>query len=120
VLPIDWNIGVRYARLVLLAESIPPGGDDGQLKLALMGAGYTFLATLYGNELLTDSNPHAGESAIMNHLTAGDARTVTVCGDSLGGALATLLTVSSTVRIWCRSFFPFCLCLMHTSTRSMN
>jgi hypothetical protein len=164
MLPIDWNTAIKYAKLVQLAESIAPAGDDDSLKSALTTAGYTYLETLYGNELSTDIDPHAGEivsfgflalsptnelvasirgtatilewlhdaaflmapcpvsglmgmtedgftaiyrglrtdraagstsaiSAIKGHLTAGAAKSVTVCGHSLGGALATYLTV---------------------------
>lgn len=172
--PMDWNIAIKYAKLVQLAESIPPAGDDAQLQLALTNAGYTYLETLWGNELSTDINPHAGEivsfgflalspsqelvaslrgtdtilewihdaaflmvpspvaglsgltedgftaiykslrtgkadgstsavAAIKNHLAAGGAKTVTVCGHSLGGALATLLTVDVAVNTPCKS-----------------
>lgn len=174
MLPIDWNVAIKYAKLVQLAASIPPAGDDNQLKLALTNAGYTYLETLYGNELSTDIDPHAGEivsfgfialspsnelvasirgtatilewlhdasflmvpspiaglmgltedgftaiyrslrtdraagstsavAAIKSHLTAGAAKTVTVCGHSLGGALATLLTVDVALNTPCKS-----------------
>jgi hypothetical protein len=174
VLPIDWNIAVEYAKLVSIAYSIPIAGNEGRLKLALTGAGFTYLATLYGNELCTDIDPHTGEivsfgflalspskelvatlrgtatilewlhdaafllmpspipglvgmtedgftaiykslridtapgsvtavSAIKSYLTTGEAKTVTVCGHSLGGALATLLTVDVALNTPCKS-----------------
>ena len=174
MLPIDWNVAIRYAKLVQLAESIPPGGDDDQLKLALSNASYTYLETLYGNELSTDIDPHIGEivsfgflalspaneliaairgtatmlewlhdasflmmpspvpgimgltedgftaiykslrtdrpsgstsavTAIRSHLAAGTGKTVTVCGHSLGGALATLLTADVAVNTSCKT-----------------
>jgi hypothetical protein len=174
MLPSDWNTAIKYAKLVLLAQSIPPAGDDVQLKAALTSAGYTYLETLYGDELATDINPHAGEivsfgflalspsnelvasirgtatilewihdasfllvpspiagltgltedgftaiyrglrtgraagstaavAAIKSHLTAGAAKTVTVCGHSLGGALATLLTVDVALNTPCKN-----------------
>ncbi len=174
MLPIDWNVAIKYAKLVQLAENIPPAGDDDQLKLALTNAGYTYLETLYANELSTDIDPHLGEivsfgflalsptnelvasirgtdtiwewihdasflmvtspipglmgftedgftaiyrslrtdktagstsavAAIRNHLAAGPAKTVTVCGHSLGGALATLLTVDVALNTPCKS-----------------
>jgi hypothetical protein len=172
--PMDWNGAIQYAKLVLIAESMPPGGDDDPLTRALTKAGYTHLHTLYGNEFPTDTGPHAGETvsigflalsvshelvvslrgtstvlqgvhnaayrlapspisglsgltedgfavtyqslrtdraagstsalaAIRNHLTIGAARTVTVCGHGLGGALATLLTVDVALNTPCKN-----------------
>lgn len=174
MLPIDWNSAVNYAKLVALAEGIDPGGDDNQLINAITALGYKYLDTLYGNELATDINPHAGEivsfgflalsptnelvvsirgtstiwewihdasflmvpspilglsgftedgftsiyrslrtdkapgstcavAAIKAHLTAGAATSVTVCGHSLGGALATLLVVDVAINTPCKS-----------------
>jgi predicted lipase len=174
VVPIDWNAAVKYAKLVVVAESISVTGNDDQLKAALTKTGYTYLETLYGDELSTDIDPHAGEivsfgflalsqsgelvasirgtatilewihdaaflmmpcpiaglvgmtedgftaiydslrtgkaegstsavAAIKSHLTAGQAKTVTVCGHSLGGALATLLTVDVALNTPCKT-----------------
>jgi hypothetical protein len=174
VIPIDWNVAIKYAKLVALAESIPPAGDDNALKAAIATAGYTYVATLYANEVATEVNPHAGEivsygflalsptnelvasirgtatvwewihdaaflmvpsaipnlsgltedgftaiyrglrtdkpagstsavAAIKAQLTAGTAKTVTVCGHSLGGALATLLIADVAVNTPCKS-----------------
>jgi hypothetical protein len=174
MLPVDWNAAIKYAKLVQLAEGIPPAGDDDQLKAALANARYTYLETLYGNELSTDIDPHIGEivsfgflalsptnelvasirgtatilewlhdasflmipspipgltgltedgftaiykslrtarlagstsavAAIKSHLDAGVAKTVTVCGHSLGGSLATLLIADVAVNTSCKS-----------------
>ena len=172
--PIDWNDAIRCAKLLLIAESIPPAGDGDQLKCALKKAGYTYLDTLYGNKLSPDIDPPAGEivsfgflalspsqelvaslrgtptvlewvddaafrlapssipgvtgsteagftaiynslrtgrevgskvavTAIKSHLAGGAARTVTVCGHGLGGALATLLVVDVALNTPCKN-----------------
>ena len=174
MIPIDWNAAIKYAKLVQLAESIDPTGDDDTLKAALPSLGYSYLETLYANELSTDVDPHLGEivsfgflalsptnelvasirgtatiwewihdasflmvsspipglmgftedgftaiyrglrtdkavgstpavAAIKNHVTTGPAKSVTVCGHSLGGALATLLTIDVAINTPCKS-----------------
>jgi hypothetical protein len=171
---LDWNRAVDYAELALLAESFPPAGDDGRLKRALRKAGLAYVETLFGNELSTATDPHAGDivslgflalspsnelvasirgttpisewienaalppvpspipglagmtevgitaiyrslrtdraagstlavAAIKNQLTAGTAKTVTVCGHGLGGALATLLVVDVALNTPCKN-----------------
>jgi hypothetical protein len=174
MLPIDWNLAVKYAKLVQLAEAIDPKGDDDALQTALANAGYKYLETLYANELSTDIDPHVGEivsfgflalspanelvasirgtdtilewmhdaaflmvpspikgltgftedgftaiyrslrtskasgttsavAAINGHLAAGNGKTVTVCGHSLGGALAALLTADVALNTPCKT-----------------
>ena len=39
MIPIDWNAAIKYAKLVQLAESINPTGDDVTLKATLPGLG---------------------------------------------------------------------------------
>jgi hypothetical protein len=172
--PFDWNSAVNYAELALLAESFPLAGDHNRLKRALSKAGFTYLETLFGNELSTATAAFAGEgvslgflalsssnelvasirgtmpisewiesaafrlvpspirglagmtedgitavyrslrtdrtadstsavAAIKNQLTAGAAKTVTVCGHGLGGALATLLVVDVALNTSCKN-----------------
>jgi len=165
MIPIDWNTAIKYASLVKIAESVAPDGSYGPPEIkAISDAGYTFLQTLYGDDLATDIDPHLGEivtfgflavsatkelvavirgtdtilewlhdaaflmvpcpitgshgftedgftavyeslrigidngtlaakDSIKSYLDTGGAASVTVCGHSLGGALATLLTL---------------------------
>lgn len=175
MIPINWNTAIKYAKLVAIAESVQPGGSYGQdEKNSIQQIGYAFLQTLYGDDLATDINPHAGEvvtfgflaisaekelvavirgtdtilewlhdgaflmvpcpikgahgvtedgftavykslridrsndslcakDSISSYLHAGTAATVTVCGHSLGGALATLLTLDGALNTSCRT-----------------
>jgi hypothetical protein len=163
-MPINWNTAIEYANLVNIAYSVAPNGSYGAAQTAqLTAAGYTFLQTIYGDDLATDIDPHLGDvvtfgylavsaakelvaiirgtdtllewahdaeflmvpcpitgaaghsedgftavylslrigqangsasvkDAIQAYLSSGAATSVTVCGHSLGGALATLLT----------------------------
>jgi len=165
MLPIDWNTAIRYAGLVKIAESVQPAGSYGPTeKGQIQAAGYTFLQTIYGDDLATDIDSHLGDvvtfgflavsaakelvaairgtdsilewlhdasflmvptpisgshgftedgftavyrslrigqangtlgvkDSIKSYLDTGAAAGVTICGHSLGGALATLLTL---------------------------
>lgn len=173
--PINWNTAIQYANLVKIAESVSPAGAYGPTEIsAIKSAGYTFLQTLYGDDLATDIDPHVGDvvtfgflavssaqelvaairgtdtilewlhdasflmvpcpiagshgftedgftavyrslrigqangtpsakDAINNYLDTGSAASVTVCGHSLGGALATLLTLDVGLNTSCRA-----------------
>src|ERR1700690_4597171 len=61
MLPMDWNAAIKYAKLVRLAEGIPPAGGDDQLNPRPANGPLHYLETLYGNELSTDIDPHIGE-----------------------------------------------------------
>jgi hypothetical protein len=172
--PLNWNTAIRYADLVRIAESVAPTGSYGPAEInQIKPAGYAFLQTLYGDDLATDVDPHAGDvvsfgflavsaakelvaairgtdtllewlhdgsflmkaspiagaqgltedgftavyrslrigqasgtqsakDSIKNYLDTGAATSVTVCGHSLGGALATLLTLDVGVNTSCR------------------
>ncbi len=175
MLPIDWNIAIKYANLVKIAESVAPTGAYGQPEIdQIQSAGYGFLQTLYGDDLATDIDPHLGDvvtfgflavsatkelvaairgtdtilewlhdasylmvpcpitgshgftedgftavyqslrigpvngslaakGSIKSYLDTGAATSVTVCGHSLGGALATLLTLDVGLNTSCRT-----------------
>jgi hypothetical protein len=160
-LAIDWNTAIDYANLVKIAESVSPTGSYGATEInQIRAAGYTFLQTLYGDDLATDvgdivtfgflgvssakelvaairgtdtilewlhdasflmvptpivgshgftedgftavyrslrigqaNGTPAARDSIKGYLDNGAAASVTVCGHSLGGALATFLTL---------------------------
>jgi len=174
-LPINWNTAIQYAVLVKIAESVAPTGSYGDAEIGqIKTAGYTFLQTIYGDDLATDIDPHLGDvvtfgflavsatkelvavirgtdtilewlhdaefvpvpipitgahgltedgftavylslrigpaqgsltakDSIKSYLDAGAAASVTVCGHSLGGALATLLTLDVGLNTSCHA-----------------
>jgi hypothetical protein len=172
---VDWNAAIRYAGLVAIAESIAPSANYSPSEIdQIKAAGYSFLQTLYGDDLATDIDPHIGDvvsfgflavsagrelvaairgtdtilewlhdasylmlpnpitgahgmtedgftavyrslrigrangtqsakDAIGGYLSAGTAASVTICGHSLGGALATLLTLDVALNTSCHA-----------------
>ena len=175
MLPINWNTAIQYAGLVGIAESVLPTGSYGPNEISqIETAGYTYLQTIYGDDLATDIDPHLGDivtfgflavsdtkelvaairgtdsilewlhdasylmvrspisgshgytedgftavylslrigkangtptvkDAIKGYLDTGAAGSVTVCGHSLGGALAALLTLDVGLNTSCRT-----------------
>ena len=175
MLPINWNTAIHYAVLVQIAESVAPTSGYGPNEIsAISNSGYTFLQTLYGDDLATDIDPHIGDvvtfgylavstvkelvaiirgtdsilewlhdaaysmvpcpiagsqgcsedgftgvyrslrigqangtpaavDSIKSYLASGSATTVTVCGHSIGGALATLLTIDVALNTSCHA-----------------
>ena len=173
--PIKWNTAIQYAVLVGIAESVAPAGSYGQSETSqIAAAGYTFLQTLYGDDLATDIDPHVGDvvtfgflavsatnelvaairgtdtilewlhdasylmvpsaisgahgftedgftavyrslrigpangtvsakDSIKSFLDTGAATSVTVCGHSLGGALAIFLTLDVALNTSCHA-----------------
>ncbi len=66
---IDWQLAIHYARLVKIAEDVLPSAEySAQNKTDIQTLGYSFLQTLYGNELATDVDPHAGETVTYGFL----------------------------------------------------
>jgi Lipase (class 3) len=175
MLPPNWNTAILYATLVKIAEGVVPTGSYGDTEEGLISAaGYTFLQTIYGDDLATDIDSHLGDIVtfgflavspanelvaairgtdtilewlhdgsflmvgspisgshgstedgftavykslrigpangtqsvkdwINSYLGTGSATSVTVCGHSLGGALATLLTLDVGLNTSCNA-----------------
>jgi hypothetical protein len=173
--PVDWNKAIAYASLVKIAEGVDPKAEYSAADIQkIKDAGYSFLETLYGDDLATDVDPHLGEvvtfgflavsakqelvavsrgtdtilewlhdaaflmrpcpltgshgytedgftsvylslrvarangtlsakDSIKSYLDTRRAASVTVCGHSLGGALATLLTFDVALNTSCRT-----------------
>ena len=77
--PINWSIAIRYAGLVKIAESVPPSGTYGQTQIAaIKSAGYTYLQTLYADDLATDIDPHIGDVVAFGFLAVSDAKELVV------------------------------------------
>jgi hypothetical protein len=75
MLPINWNTAIQYANLVKIAESVVPSGSYGQSQIEQIKAGgYTFLETIYGDELATDIDPHIGDVVSFGFLAVSDAK----------------------------------------------
>ncbi|MGO8760337.1 MAG: lipase family protein [Terracidiphilus sp.] len=71
---IDWDEAILYARLVAAAESVDPANEYSQGNIdAIQELGYTFLQTIYGDELATDIDPHAGETVTYGFLAVSQA-----------------------------------------------
>ncbi len=66
---INWKTAIHYALLVEIAEGVEPDDEYTAANIAAIQAlGYTFLQTLYGNELATDVSPHKGETVTYGFL----------------------------------------------------
>lgn len=87
---IDWKTAILYARLVKIAEDVQPANEySAQNKADILALGYTFLQTLYGNELATEVSPHSGETVTYGFL-----------GVSAAGELAAIVRGTDTVLEW--------------------
>jgi hypothetical protein len=75
MLPINWTTAMQYAVLVKIAESVAPDGSYGQNEISAIGnAGYTFLQTIYGDDLATDIDPHVGDVVTFGFLAVSAAK----------------------------------------------
>src|SRR5580693_8300450 len=74
MLPINWKTALGYAVLVKVAEAVLPTGDYGAPERAQIAkAGYTYLRTIYADELATDIDPHVGEIVSFGFLAVSPA-----------------------------------------------
>ena len=73
--PINWSTAIYYAISVGIAESVDPSGSYGDLEVnQIKTAGYTFLQTLYGDDLATDIDAHRGDVVTFGFLAASGAK----------------------------------------------
>lgn len=75
MLPINWDTAIQYAGLVKIAESVAPTGRyTPDFITQIKTAGYTFLQTLYGDDLATDIDPHVGDIVTFGFLAVSDGK----------------------------------------------
>jgi hypothetical protein len=75
MLPINWNTAIQYAGLVKIAEAVAPTGTYNQSVIdQIQAAGYTFLQTLYGDDLATDIDCHEGDVVTFGFLAVSSAK----------------------------------------------
>jgi hypothetical protein len=75
MLPINWNTAIQYALLVKIAESVDPTGSYGADEInEITNAGYSFLQTLYGDDLATDIDSHLGDVVTFGFLAVSAAK----------------------------------------------
>lgn len=73
--PVNWNTAIQYANLVGIAESVSPTGSYGAAEIGqIQAAGYTFLQTIYGDDLATDVDAHLGDIVTFGFLAVSGAR----------------------------------------------
>ena len=72
---VNWNAAIQYAGLVKIAEAVAPTGTYDQSVIGLIqAAGYTFLQTLYADDLATDIDCHAGDVVTFGFLAVSGAK----------------------------------------------
>jgi len=73
MLAVDWNVALRYASLVAIAYSVDPSADYNPATIAtIKTAGFSYLHTIYGDELATDINPNIGKIDSFGFLASSD------------------------------------------------
>jgi len=75
MLPINWNTAIHYALLVEIAENVDPHGVYTQTDIDQIATlGYTFLQTVYADDLATDIDPHLGDVVTFGFLAVSAAK----------------------------------------------
>jgi hypothetical protein len=73
--PISWSVAILLADLIKIAESVAPSDTYGKAQIdAIKAAGYTYLQTLYGDDLATDIDPHIGDVISFGFIAVSDAK----------------------------------------------
>jgi len=76
---VDLNLAIQYAKLVKLAEEVPPNqtiynpGDVINIKYDAINVDYAVVTTFYGNDLATDANPARALQIVSFGFVAQDA-----------------------------------------------
>lgn len=77
--PIRWSIALQFADLIKIAESVAPSETYGKTQIdAIKAAGYTYLQTLYADDLATDIDPHIGDVISFGFIGVSDAKELVV------------------------------------------
>lgn len=78
-MPINWNTALKYANLVKIAEGVKPNEDYSQPDFdEIKEVGYTFLQTIYGDELATDIDSHLGQVRTFGFIALNDMGEIVV------------------------------------------
>ena len=78
-LPMNLNVAIQYARLVKIAEEVPPDtsvykpGDNVNVTYDTINVNYTVVTTFYANDLATDVNPGRAAQIVSFGFVAQDA-----------------------------------------------
>lgn len=75
----DWKAAIHYAKLQQVASSVAPSGGYDPAHIGQIAAlGYKFVQPIYGYELASEINPHAGEVVTFGFLAISDSKELVV------------------------------------------
>ena len=90
----NWAAALKYANLVRIAELVEPNQEyDANTQAQLKEFGYTFLETIYGDDLVTDVDPHLGDVVTFGYLAI-----------SATGELVAVIRGTDTILEWLHDF----------------